>query len=291
MSSPAVSVTEAWPAVTPAVTPAVRRALVERQHDVAGPGARDFAVRLASLCSPVLLLLSWEALVRLRALDSRFFPAPSSIVETFGALVASGALLVDVEATLGRLFVGVLLGAVPGLLIGVAMGLSGWLRAFLKPIVAALFPIPKIAILPLIMLIFGLGELSKYVSVAAGVVFIVLINSMAGVMNIDRIYLDVGKNYGAGRWRLFSTIALPGALPAILTGIQLSTGVGLIVVIATEFVGARTGIGHLIWRSWQLFAIEEMYCGLVVTALLGFLMQLLLDTAQRMLLPWKPQLH
>lgn len=285
MSSPVVSVTGAWPALPPDTRPAQ----AERRQQLAGRRERGLAVGLASLFSPLLLLVVWEALVRVHALDRRFFPAPSSIAGTFGALVASGALLVDVEATVARLCVGLLLGAVPGLLIGVTMGLSGWLRAFLKPIVAALFPIPKIAILPLIMLIFGLGEWSKYVSVAFGVVFVVLINSMAGVMNIDRIYLDVAKNYGAGRWQLFYTVALPGALPAMLTGIQLSAGIGLIVVIATEFVGARTGIGHLIWQSWQMFAIEEMYCGLVVTALLGFLLQLLLDAMQRVLLPWQPQ--
>jgi NitT/TauT family transport system permease protein len=157
--------------------------------------------------------------------------------------------------------------------------------------VAALFPIPKIAILPLIMLIFGLGEMSKYVSVGIGVVFLVLINTMAGVMNIDKIYLDVGRNFGANRWQFFKTIAVPGAMPAIFTGFQLSLGVALIVIVATEFVGAKTGIGYLIWQSWQTFSVEAMYCGLVTCAFLGFLSQLLLDTVQRVAIPWRPELH
>jgi ABC-type nitrate/sulfonate/bicarbonate transport system permease component len=255
------------------------------------PKKNDLPERLVSLFSPVLLLVLWELMVRVRLLDARFFPAPSSIVGTFGSLIQSGELEVDVKDTLGRVAVGLLMGVIPGLVLGVAMGLSTAVRAFFKPMVAALFPIPKIAILPLIMLIFGLGEMSKYVSVAIGVVFLVLINTMAGVMNIDKIYLDVGRNFGANRWQFFKTIAIPGAMPAIFTGFQLSLGVALIVIVATEFVGAKTGIGYLIWQSWQTFSVEAMYCGLVVTAFLGFCAQLLLDTLQRLVIPWKPELH
>ena len=222
---------------------------------------------------------------------ARFFPAPTSIIDTFLSLIKSGELLIDIKDTLGRVAVGLVFGCIPGLVLGVLMGLSRPIRAFFKPMVAALFPIPKIAILPLIMLIFGLGEMSKYVSVAIGVVFLVLINTMAGVMNIDKIYLDVGKNFGANRWQFFRTIAIPGAMPAIFTGFQLSLGVALIVIVATEFVGAKTGIGYLIWQSWQTFSVEAMYCGLVVCAFLGFLAQLLLDTLQRFVIPWKPDLH
>jgi NitT/TauT family transport system permease protein len=241
-----------------------------------------------SLCSPVLLLLVWELLVRGGLLDRRFFPAPTSIVGTFGGLIASGELPLDLRDTLGRLVVGLALGAIPGLLLGGAMGLSSWLRAFLKPMVAALFPIPKIAILPLIMLIFGLGEVSKYVSIAIGLIFLMLINTMAGVMNIEKIYLDVGRNFGASRWQFFTTIAIPGAMPMILAGLQLSVGVALISVIAIEFITAQSGVGHLIWQSWQTFSVAEMYCGLVVTAILGFAAQLLLDGLQRLLMPWRP---
>jgi ABC-type nitrate/sulfonate/bicarbonate transport system permease component len=260
------------------------------RHIVA-PKQNDLPERLVSLFSPVLLLLLWEVLVRVHLLDARFFPAPSSIVGTFKELIVSKELLIDLKDTLGRIAVGLVLGTVPGLFLGAAMGLSKPIRAFFKPMVAALFPIPKIAILPLIMLIFGLGENSKYVSVAIGVVFLVLINTMAGVMNIDSIYLDVGKNFGASRWQFYKTIAIPGALPSIFTGFQLALGVALIVIVATEFVGAKTGIGYLIWESWQTFSVEAMYCGRVTCALLGFLAQLLLDTVQRLIIPWKPDLR
>ena len=267
-------------------------AIGERRAYMRGIGkGAPVAERLLSLFSPLLLLVVWELLVRAQLLDYRFFPAPSSIVGTFAQLIASGELLVDIKDSLTRVIIGFLLGAIPGLILGIVMGLSRMVRAFFRPMVAALYPIPKIAILPLIMLIFGLGETTKYVSVAMGVVFIVLINTMGGVMNIDKIYLDVGRNFGASRLQFYRTIALPGALPAIFTGFQLSLGVALVVIVATEFVGAKTGIGYLIWQSWQTFSVEAMYCGLVVTAFLGFLSQLLLDTVQRLCIPWRPELH
>jgi NitT/TauT family transport system permease protein len=279
----------------PAVDIGVResdRELIERKQ-LRAPKRSNLSERLVSLFSPILLLLLWELMVRVRLLDARFFPAPTSIVGTFNTLVMGPQheLLIDIKATLGRIAIGLVLGCIPGLILGAIMGLSSAIRAFFKPMVAALFPIPKIAILPLIMLIFGLGEMSKYVSVGIGVVFLVLINTMAGVMNIERIYLDVGRNFGASRWQFFKTIAIPGAMPQIFTGFQLSLGVALIVIVATEFVGAKTGIGYLIWQSWQTFSVEAMYCGLVTCAFLGFVSQLGLDTVQRLALPWKPELH
>jgi NitT/TauT family transport system permease protein len=243
--------------------------------------------RLLSIFSPVLLLILWEVLVQVGALDKRFFPAPSSIVGTFTNLITSGELWKHLTASLSRIAIGFALGAIPALILGITMGLFRWVRAFLSPMVAALYPIPKIAILPLIMLIFGLGEQSKWVIIAIGVFFLVLYNTMAGVMNIPRIYLDVGKNFGASRLQFYWTVALPGALPLIFTGMKLAAGVALLIIVAAEFVGAKTGIGYLIWQSWQTFSVEQMYVGLVVIAILGYLVSLLMDELEHFLIPWR----
>jgi NitT/TauT family transport system permease protein len=243
--------------------------------------------RLLSLFSPILLLLLWEILVQTTLLDKRFFPAPSSIVGTFTNLVTSGELWKHISASASRIGIGFVLGAVPAMLLGITMGLFRWPRAFFSPMVAALYPIPKIAILPLIMLIFGLGEQSKWVIIAIGVFFLVVYNTMAGVMNIPNIYLDVGKNFGASRTQFYWTIALPGALPLIFTGLKLAAGVALLIIVAAEFVGAKTGIGYLIWQSWQTFSVETMYVGLVVIAVLGYLVSLLMDELEHFLIPWR----
>jgi NitT/TauT family transport system permease protein len=243
--------------------------------------------RLLSIFSPFLLLILWEVLVQAGLLDKRFFPAPSSIVGTFGSLLTSGELFRHLQASIARIIVGFLLGAIPALILGVIMGLSRWVRAFLSPMVAALYPIPKIAILPLVMLIFGLGEQSKWVIIAIGVFFLVLYNTMAGVMNIPNIYLDVGRNFGASKVQFFWTVALPGALPLIFTGIKLAAGVALLIIVAAEFVGAKTGIGYMIWQSWQTFSVETMYVGLVVISMLGYLVSLGLDELEHLLIPWR----
>ncbi len=245
--------------------------------------------QLLATLSPLLLIALWEALVRIRILDARFFPPPSSIVGTFANLITSGELLVHVGASLKRVLLGFLVGGVPALALGLAMGLSRWTRAALNPIISATYPIPKSAILPLVMLIFGLGDASKVALVAIGVFYLVLINTMAGVLNIQPIFLDVGRNFGASRLQVFLTIALPGALPLIFAGLRLGLGIGLILIVIAEIVGARSGIGYMIWQAWTIFQVERMYVGLVVIAILGWLAALILDAAERILIPWKPR--
>ena len=242
---------------------------------------------LVSIFSPVLVLIAWELLVRVGLLDSRFFPAPTSIVGTFGTLIASGELLTHVTVSLARIAVGFLMGAVPALVLGLVLGLSRLARAFANPIVYALYPVPKVAILPLIMLIFGLGEMSKYVIIAIAVFFLVLVNTMAGVVQMDRIYFDVAKNFNASRRDFYVNVVLRGALPPIFTGIKLAVGVALIVLVTAEFVGARTGLGVLIFEAWQVFAIERLFVGLVVVSFLGYALTLLIEELERLLIPWQ----
>lgn len=250
------------------------------------PFSGPLAERTVTLLAPILLLLIWELLVQARLLDRRFFPAPSSIVGTFVHL-AQTSLPGHIGISLSRAAVGFLIGAVPAILLGVLMGLMPIVRAALQPIVGALFAIPKVAILPLIMLMFGLGESSKWAIIAIAVFFQVLISTTAGVANIDRIYLDVGRNFGAGRLATLWTIALPGALPVIFAGIRLGWGVSLLLLVTAEMVAAKSGLGYLIWQSWQTFTIEEMYVGLVTIAILGMLSFWLLDVLEGWLIPWR----
>jgi ABC-type nitrate/sulfonate/bicarbonate transport system permease component len=243
--------------------------------------------RLINIASPVLLLLLWELLARAGMLDVRFFPAPSSIIDTFAHVVKDGSLWVDTRASLQRLLWGFLLGGIPALLLGVAMGLYRPLRALVEPLVAATYPVPKSAIFPLILLIFGLGEMSKIVMVATGVFYPVLINSATGVLEINKIYLDVGRNFRASRWQVFRTIALPGAIPHIMSGIKLGVGMGLILIAIAEMIGAKSGLGYMIWNAWEILSVETMYVGLIVIAVLGFLFSAVLNEVERLIVPWR----
>ena len=161
------------------------------------------------------------------------------------------------------------------------------MRAAIDPLVAALFPIPKISLLPLIMLYLGIGEASKIALVALGVVFLVLINAMAGVLAIDPIHFDVAKNYGAPRYKLWTCVVIPGALPMIFVGMRLGIGVAFIVIVAAEFVAARSGIGYLIWTSWETLRIENMFVGIIAITVLGVLTTLLLREIERLAMPWR----
>jgi ABC-type nitrate/sulfonate/bicarbonate transport system permease component len=245
--------------------------------------------RLLNVISPLGLLLVWELCAHFGIIDTRFFPAPSSVISTLVEMLRSGELVAHTAISMQRLAYGTVLGALPALLLGITMGLNRPIRALFDPIIAATYPVPKSAILPLALLVFGLGEGSKIFMVAIGVFFPMVINTTTGVLEINRIYLDVGKNYKASRWSTFWTIALPGALPVIMTGFKLGVGIGLVLIAVAEMVGAKSGLGYLIWSAWSTFAVEQMYVGLFVIAIIGFLLTLGLNELERVIIPWKSE--
>jgi ABC-type nitrate/sulfonate/bicarbonate transport system permease component len=247
--------------------------------------SRDTSERLMSVVAPIGVFALWELLADTHLIDTRFFPAPSSIVGTFGTLIGNGQLFANTLISLERLFIGFLLGAIPALVIGLTMGLYRPIRVLVDPLILGTYPIPKSAILPLILLIFGLGEPSKIVMVAIGVFYPVVINTVSGVLQIPRMYLDVGNNFGANRWKMFTTIALPGALPFIMTGIKLGAGMGLILIAIAEMIGAQSGLGYMIWNAWQILSVNTMYVGLIMIAILGFVLTLILNEVERLLIP------
>jgi ABC-type nitrate/sulfonate/bicarbonate transport system permease component len=264
-----------------------------------GPSARGAWLqsvalrRTISIASPLILIGWWEIAARMGWIDTRFFPAPSTILVALYAMLQptrqypQSELWLHLSASLTRIAVGYVVGTLPGIILGLAMGLSPLVRAAIQPLVDATFPIPKIAILPLFIMLFGIGEISKYAIIAVAVVYLVLINTQAGVRAIDSIYLDVGKNFGASRWMMFWDIALPGALPMIVAGMRLSLGIALLIIVTAESLAAKSGIGYLIWTSWQVFQVEKMYVGLLVSAILGVVTVLLLNWLERWLIPWK----
>jgi len=248
---------------------------------------RERLERLVMITSPIILLVLWEAVAIVGLVDIRFFPRPSLVIGQLVAMTASGELWEHLSVTLLRIGVGFVFGATGGVVIGLLMGGSRWARAILGPMMASIYPIPKIAIFPLILLVFGLGEISKYVTVAIAVFFLVLFPTITGVLGIPRIYIDAGENLGARGFAFYRRIALPGALPSIFTGFRVGLGVALIIIVGVEFVGATSGIGYLIWNSWQLFNINRMFSGLLVLAALGHVSSLLLDELQKRLVPWR----
>ncbi len=248
---------------------------------------RRFAEVALTIASPILLLLLWEAISRSGRVDQRFWPAPSSLWDTTTQMIRNEDLLGEIWLSLERILAGFALGAIPGVIIGLLMGISWPVRAFLMPIATAIYAIPKIALLPLVLIALGTGEMARWVIVALSIFFVVALSTMGGVLALDPIFTDVARNFGGERWTLFRTVALPGATPAIFTGLRLALGFALIVVVGTEFVRPNGGIGSLIWESYSILSIKKMYVGLIVTALLGWLLVLALDLLERWVVPWR----
>ncbi|MET3575480.1 ABC transporter permease [Bhargavaea ullalensis] len=243
--------------------------------------------QLLTVSSPVFMLLLWEFLSRTAMIDPRFFPPPTEIVATFWELLSSGELVHHIGVSLYRIFMGFLLGVIPGIVIGLLMGLYSPIRHFVQPIVMALMPIPTLALLPIIIILFGIGDLSKVVTIAGSVFFPVVINTAAGVLNIEPIHMDVAKNYGADSKDYFLKIAFPGALPVMLEGIQMGQAIALLTIVAAEMMGSVSGIGFLIWTSYKAFLLKKMYVGLILISFFGYLFSLLLRGLQRKILRWR----
>jgi NitT/TauT family transport system permease protein len=245
------------------------------------------AERVVAVCGPIALVACWQGAVASGALNPALFPAPLAIAQSFLAYAADGQLALNTGWTLSRLVIGCLIGGVPGTLVGLAMGMNRWVRAFFSPIIALLYPIPKIAILPLFYFIFGTGEAAKWAAIAVGVFFLMAINTEAGVRQIDPIYLDVARAYRIRPSSLYFRVLLPGALPNIYAGIKLSVGIAIVLAVASEFQLTKTGLGFAIFNAEQLLDVERLYAALVAVSLVGFLLAWGLDITERFAFPWR----
>jgi NitT/TauT family transport system permease protein len=248
---------------------------------------KGLLLKVLAFLSPSLLLVLWEIFARLELIDIRLFSSPVMIFKTMMPMLYSGELLYHTFISAQRIVLGFLAGAVPGVILGLSMGLFAPVRASLMPMVSATFPIPKLAIMPLILIIFGLGEASKIFTIGIGVFYLVLINTMAGVLNIDDIYLDVAKNFGAKPFQFYTTVAFPGALPMIFAGFKLGMGTALLLIVAAELSAAKAGVGWLIWRAYDMFDIEKMFVALITLAFLGYIFSNLLEIAEKIVIPWQ----
>ena len=253
---------------------------------IAGDGRRAGAGAWPALLVAVALLAAWEAWARGTEGSSLLFPAPSVIAAALVRQGRSGELARALAATLGRLVSGFVLGGVPALLLGLVMGYSPRVRAAVDPLVAAAHAVPKIAVLPILMMLLGIGEAPKVVVVAAAAFFPLLIDTMAGVRQISPIHFEAAHAYGASAPRVFWRVLIPGSLPQILSGVRLAFNASLLITIALEIVAARTGLGATIWLAWQTLRVEELYASLAVISLLGVGFNAALARVGRRLVPW-----
>ena len=229
----------------------------------------------------------WQAASDSGLLPSLFMPSPSAVLKALIVLWQDGTLVGHVTASLGRIVPGWLIGTAAGLAVGLAMGIFSAARAAGIPIVSALFPIPKIALLPLLILWFGIGEPSKIATIALGVFFPTTISAYTACDSVPRNLIRMGQSFGLPARDIVAKILLPGAMPGILAGFRISASVALLLVVAAEMIGAQQGIGAFVLMAGSLMQTDQLLAGVVMLSALGLLIAWGLGMLERAMLKWR----
>lgn len=214
-------------------------------------------------------------------------PRPSDVLETFQELYQSGQLFKHLIPSLTRLVVGAVFGVSIGIVTGVLIALFSYVRAGLSPLIAAIFPIPKIALLPLFVIWFGIDEGSKYALIAFGTFTPTVVATFGAVDNVDRTLIRMGQSFGLSWFSIVRKIVLPGAMPGILSGLRISLAIAIILLVAAEMLGAEYGIGAYILEAGALYDLERLFAGVVILSLLGVLVSAGIGFLERYLLNWR----
>ncbi len=214
-------------------------------------------------------------------------PRPSGVFQAFVDLYDSGLLYKHMVPSLTRLVVGSAMGITVGIGVGLMIGLFNMVRAGLLPIVSALFPIPKIALLPLFVIWFGIDEGSKYALIAFGTFTPTVVATFAAVDNVDRSFIRMGQSFGLGWLSIVRKIVLPGALPGILSGLRISLAIGIILLVAAEMLGANYGIGAYILEAGSLYDLERLFAGVTILSVLGVIINYFIGIIERRMLRWR----
>ena len=239
---------------------------------------------------PAAALVLWELCSRLAIISPRYFPAPTTVGWVLVDRFAAGELDAELLITLTRLVFAFALAAVPAIPLGLLMGIARPVRDLVEPSLAFIFPVPKITLLPFLMIILGVGEPAFVLTGASAAFFQIVMSTLAGVQTMDPRLLDVGRNYGARGPRLFWKVILPAALPAIFTGLRLGLGLALVTLVAVEFIAAKSGLGHLVFRHWQMLSTPEMYAAFALIGALGLVLTRGLRALQARVLTWQEDL-
>ena len=252
-----------------------------------GGGFEPSGRRWASWLAFAAIVALWQASSSLGLLSPVAMPSPLAVVSALYDLAASGKLRIHIGQSLYRIGLGWLIGTTAGLAIGLAMGIFSVARAIGIPVTAALFPIPKIALLPLFILWFGIGESSKVATIALGVFFPTVISAYSAVDNVQRNLIRMGQSFGVPASSIVAKIILPGAMPGILAGFRISSSIALILVVAAEMIGAEYGIGAFILAAGNLMQTDQLVAGVVVLSILGLAISVVLGRIERRVLRWR----
>ncbi|MFN7024177.1 MAG: ABC transporter permease [Pseudorhizobium sp.] len=255
--------------------------------DFRGGGFAPAPIRGLGLIVFVVLIALAELGTRSGFISNLTLPRPSAVLDTFVQLWETGLLWKHLIPSMQRLVVGAFLGISVGIALGVMIGLFSYVRAGLVPLVAALFPIPKIALLPLFVIWFGIDEMSKYMLIAFGTFTPTVVATYGAVDNIDRTLIRMGQSFGLSWWSVVRKIVLPGAFPAILSGLRVSVSIAIILLVAAEMLGAQYGVGSYILEAGSLYDLEKLFAGVTILSVLGLLVSFTIGRIEKHFLSWR----
>jgi NitT/TauT family transport system permease protein len=233
------------------------------------------------------IIALWQVAISAGWIDPVFLPSPASIVEALWQLTLSGDLWKHLSISLARIGGGWIIGSGLGLIVGVSMGLTSAGRAIGMPLVSAIYPVPKIALLPLLILWLGIGETPKVVTIASGVFFPTVIATLAGIDSVPRNLIAMAQSFNLPTRSIVWKVMLPSALPGILAGFRISVSTALLLVVAAEMIGAQYGIGAFLLTAGNLMQSDDLMAGVVILSILGLSFGAGLTALERVLLRWR----
>jgi len=244
-----------------------------------------------AIAVPVLLLALWQLAAIRGWVDRAEVAAPSDIPGEARRMFADQHLWSDTWVSIKRILIGFAYGSVGGIAVGVVMGMARNVRVALDPTLTALYTVPKLALLPVFLIIFGFGEAPVTAVLTITVFFFVWISTMSAVVSVPETFDEAARSFGASRWQTFRHVVLPSSLPQVFVGLRIAAGVAVLTLVGVEFVFApgSKGIGYVINQSRQLLLPQQAYVGIVVTALIGVALTWIVRIVGRLLAPWAPK--
>jgi sulfonate transport system permease protein len=244
--------------------------------------------RISPWFLPVVLLASWQLAVQVGWLSNRILPSPSAVVEAFWTLAKSGDLWQNLKISTFRALTGFVIGGSIGLLLGFITGLSRWGERLLDSSMQMLRNIPHLALIPLVILWFGIDESAKIFLVALGTLFPIYLNTYHGIRNIDGGLLEMSRCYGLSGFPLFYQVVLPGALPSIMVGVRFALGFMWLTLIVAETISANSGIGYLAMNAREFLQTDVVVVAIILYAILGKLADIVARSLEHVWLRWHP---
>ena len=243
---------------------------------------------LLGVAAVVVFLAGWEASVAYGLVNPLFISSPSRIVRAAFRMFASGSIYYDLQVSGTEFAIGYGMAIAIGVPLGILMGWYSRINAVLEPFVTALYATPRVALLPLLMIWFGIGIGSKIAIIFLGAIFPILVNTITGIRTVNADFIKVARSFGSNDRQMFLTVALPSSVPLLLTGLRLGLGHALVGIVVGEMYGATRGLGFIIAVSGAQFQTDEVMVGIILIAALGVALTELLRMIERRFERWRP---